>query len=263
MFFNSSLGKIYYSKVGHGPHLCFLHGFCESSELWAEQITHLKDSYCCISIDLPGFGKSENVSYKSIEDLAQVVVELLDHLEVGKTHLLGHSMGGYIAAAIAATNANRLLSLSFIHSTSKADKPEKLDSRNKVIEFVAENGALPFLKQFYPKLVAESKLENLKEKLWDLVASTPKDAIINATKAMRDRKDRSELLATLDIPVFFLCGDKDEFFPLTDIYLQASTAKLAQVSVLKEIGHLSMFESPEQASLRIQEFLEFVELLNE
>lgn len=262
MFFESSLGKIYYTKVGTGPHLCFLHGFCETSDMWTSQIQEFSKEYTCLTIDIPGFGKSENKGFSSISELATAIAQLLVSLDYSNCILFGHSMGGYIAAALLQEHEDLFSGIGFIHSTVYADSKEKKQSRTKVISFVKKHGAHEFLNQFYPNLVAQENLENLQEALWQLVEHTSADSIIQATKAMRERPDRSMVISSTQIPILFLCGGKDQHFPLTEIYKQLAMCSSAQISVLPDSGHLSILEEPRKASAAICEFLKFVKRIN-
>ncbi|HCD67812.1 MAG TPA: alpha/beta hydrolase, partial [Bacteroidetes bacterium] len=80
--------------MGSGPHLCFLHGFCENSEIWEELIASLSSRFTCIAIDLPGFGKSSQMAFGSLTQVANQVHELLVAENATHTIMCGHSMGG-------------------------------------------------------------------------------------------------------------------------------------------------------------------------
>jgi hypothetical protein len=64
-------------------------------------------------------------------------------------------MGGYIALAFAEKYANMLSGLGLFHSTALADSEEKINARNKGIQFIKDNGAYPFLKNMIPGLYSE------------------------------------------------------------------------------------------------------------
>ncbi len=245
--------------MGHGPHLCFLHGFCESSQLWTDLISHLSKSYECLLIDLPGFGQSKGLNMTSISNTASMCNELLDELAWQDVQVFGHSMGGYIALEMLHQKPDIFKSIGLIHSTAYSDSSEKKLSRLKVMDFVAEHGSHAFLRQFYPALVAPEKLLELDGQIWNLVKDTEAESIIAATKAMMNRKDHSQTISSMPHPILFVCGDQDEHFPLTDILKQSAICHSAQLNLLKEVGHLSMLEAPEQLRSAVSAFLKFVE----
>jgi pimeloyl-ACP methyl ester carboxylesterase len=261
MYFQSSIGKIYYTKVGHGPHLSFLHGFCENQSIWLETVNKLKDHYSCLLIDLPGFGKSTlNGSYSLLE-VAQMLHELQLELDIEATTVFGHSMGGYIGLELLKNYPNSILGLGLIHSTAIADSSDKKQSRQKVIDFLSNHKASDFLKTFYPQLVSPSNLDEHKDTLWYLVRKTKSESIIEATRAMMNREDHLSTLENTDKPILFLTGDEDAHFSVESIYKQAAICKTAQISLIEKVGHLSLIEAPERCFLAVQEFLAFINLL--
>ncbi len=89
-----------YQLQGEGKAVVLLHGFCESKHVWHNIVADLSKIFKVISIDLPGFGESELCSDKpSIENFARSVQDVLIHLQVESSVLIGHSMGGYVALA--------------------------------------------------------------------------------------------------------------------------------------------------------------------
>ena len=87
------------SWAGHGRPLVLLHGLLDSSEGWAEFAlgTHRP----CIAIDLPGFGGSDLPRAPRIASYGEDVLAALTALDLGDCTLVGHSLGGAVAAAAA------------------------------------------------------------------------------------------------------------------------------------------------------------------
>ena len=94
---------------GNKPVLVFLHGFCESKQIW-EQFTHpLQTHYRLILIDLPGFGdNTEPQPNYTMESNAAYVREVLAALAIRKCVLIGHSMGGKAAMMLALTQPDKV-----------------------------------------------------------------------------------------------------------------------------------------------------------
>ncbi len=91
--------QLSYEVKGQGHPLVFIHGGVISSSEWNEQFAPFAERYQTIRYDVRGFGKSapRTVPYSNVEDLYQ----LLRFLKVGKTYLVGGSMGGAIAVDFA------------------------------------------------------------------------------------------------------------------------------------------------------------------
>nr|WP_225938721.1 alpha/beta hydrolase [Kovacikia minuta] len=97
-----SQGQIFWREIGRGPVLVFLHGSWEDSSQWLPVIEHLSSEFHCFAPDLLGFGESEcpKVHY-SIEYQVECLAEYLEALKLKQVYLVGHSLGGWIAASYA------------------------------------------------------------------------------------------------------------------------------------------------------------------
>ena len=103
---------IYVGDRGRGIPLVLIHGFLGSSKMWTPQINFFKNYFRVITLDIPGFGKSNKAkSYNSIQSIAQLLLDCLEEKKINEFHLLGHSMGGMIAQEIAKINQNKILKL--------------------------------------------------------------------------------------------------------------------------------------------------------
>jgi len=103
-------------RKGTGAPIVLIHGFTADSQSWAPLEKALGPAKALIRIDLPGHGRSPRRSLGSFAELARMVVEAFDDatLEAGPVHLLGHSLGGALALAIADIRPRRVASLSLI-----------------------------------------------------------------------------------------------------------------------------------------------------
>ncbi|MEM7244829.1 MAG: alpha/beta fold hydrolase [Acidobacteriota bacterium] len=100
---------LWHALRGEGPPVTFLHaGICDARS-WEPQVAVLSERFTTLRYDRRGFGLSESESddYHPHEDL----LALLDHLDIGRTHLVGCSQGGKIAVDFALTHPERVGSL--------------------------------------------------------------------------------------------------------------------------------------------------------
>ena len=255
----STYNNISYSKVGSGPHLCFLHGFCENSSIWDDLIAHLALRYTCIAIDLPGFGKSSQMAFGSLTQVARQVHELLVSEDALHTIMWGHSLGGYILADYMEQCGTELRGAAFVHSTVMADSAEKKLNREKTIRFIEKNGTKEFFRLFIPGLVAPLNVDIAKEKMTPMVSSTPTSSIIAGLEAMKNREDKRAVLSQFKKPVLWLKGEEDTHYPKDEVYKLSALCAISQVSVLEDVGHLSMLEDQKKCLHEVQAFLNFVE----
>ena len=96
---------LHYKKSGTGPVVVLIHGFLLSSDYWYEVQKSLENSYTVISIDLLGFGRSPKPldSQYTLKEQVEALHATLRHLDVSSCILVGHSMGGVVAAQYAVT----------------------------------------------------------------------------------------------------------------------------------------------------------------
>ncbi|HEV2353945.1 MAG TPA: alpha/beta fold hydrolase, partial [Puia sp.] len=161
--------RMHFRDMGRGQPVILLHGFAEDATVWDNQAEALGKIARVIIPDLPGSGGSPLAGRPvTMESMATGIRELLDDLRIGKTILIGHSMGGYISLAFAALYPERLHAFGLFHSTAYPDTEEKKSTRRKAIGFIRSNGAAPFIRQSTPNLFSPTT----RERRPDLIEST-------------------------------------------------------------------------------------------
>src|SRR3954464_11833402 len=143
--------KIFYRSKGKGPAIVLLHGFAEEGSIWKQQFD-IFTNHRLIIPDLPGSGGSEITDDMSIDGMAVTINEFLKASGIRRCILIGHSMGGYITLAYAEKFKDSLNGFGLVHSTAYPDSNEKIETRNKGISFIEQQGAYEFLKISIPNL---------------------------------------------------------------------------------------------------------------
>jgi len=238
--------EIYYNICGNGKALVFLHGFTENSEIWNDFSSFLSNYYTCITIDLPGHGKSDTLENEhSMEEMAFIVKNIIDSNKINNCIIVGHSMGGYVALAFAEAYPELLKGLCLFHSSALDDTIEIKQNRERTIDFVRKD-KFSFLNQFIPDLFApenKSKYQNDIDKLLKNAELMTPEGIINAISGMKNRKTRVETLMRLNIPVLFIAGKKDSRVPIDKIIQQISLPKHSESLILDNVGHMGYIEA--------------------
>ncbi len=258
--------KIAFRAEGRGTPIVLLHGFCEDSTVWDEfKSSLLEAAYQVVGIDLPGFGRSEAIPGISIEQMAEAVQAVLVETGLGKSIVIGHSMGGYVSLAFARRFPEMLLGLGLFHSHPYADTEAKKEGRLKSAAFIHRQGHALFVKQLIPALFAQKFARDntlLIEKLSYQAAQYPSAGIIAALEAMAQRPDESETLAKLAVPALFIIGKKDTAIPADQSLEQIHLPPLASIHILDQVGHMGMFEAPGKTQIIAREFAAFCETIN-
>jgi pimeloyl-ACP methyl ester carboxylesterase len=255
--------KIFYHAAGKGKPVMLLHGFAEDSTIWNYQFKKLKEKFYVIVPDLPGSGKSEMLEGKmSIEDYADVIKAIADAELINEAKnqftLIGHSMGGYIALAFAQKYPELLNAFGLFHSTAYADDNAKKEIRKKGIEFITNKGVELFLKTTTPNLFSEkTKKENfqLVENLIDNYKDFSDESLIQYYNAMLARPDRTSVLKSFQKPVLFIMGKNDNAVPLQSSLEQCHIPSVSHIKILKNSGHMSMWEQKKESTLSLLKFL--------
>lgn len=247
--------NIFSREQGDGTPIVLIHGFCETHEIWDGFDKKLSSYGHVISIDLPGFGKSPLSQCPfSIDLIAGILLNWLKEKQIKEPVLVGHSLGGYVALAMAAKDPEFCKKLVLFHSSVFADSDEKKANRDKVIDFVTKNGVEPFIQTFVPSLFY-NKTHHEVERVRSISAKTPVITLIEYTKAMRDRPSREEFLEKYPYPTLILAGDKDEIIPLEISKKMASKGSKSIFFALPDTGHMGMIESDLLAIEKIGQFI--------
>ena len=257
------MSSIYAKRFGSGAPVILIHGFCENLAVWNPLVNKLALTNEVIIIDLPGFGKSPLPKRSfSIESISELVHNWIIEENLNNVTVLGHSLGGYVALALANNYPENLNAIGLIHSTSFADDKAKIESRNKTIDFVTKRGVKVFADSFVRQLFYAQNRKHLApeiETVTAIAASTNKDTLVKYVKAMRDRPDRSQVLASFQKPILFISGSQDALVPIEKSRLQYELISNPFISELSEVGHMGMIEATEKCYLAIAQFLAQIE----
>ncbi len=90
-------------EQGSGPPLLLVHGITEDRTVWAPVASALADGWRVISIDLRGHGQSTPTTTGALAEIAGDVVALMGELNLDRPALIGHSLGGAVVTAVAAS----------------------------------------------------------------------------------------------------------------------------------------------------------------
>lgn len=231
-----------------GPAVVLVHGFPFDRRMWRFQASSLANAGLRVIIpDLAGFGQSEVPGPVTVEGHAQDVLQLLDRLHVDKATVIGFSMGGYVALAVAELAPTRLSGLVLIDTRAEADTPEAKGRRDAVIVEVLGHGVRGLaIRQVETQFTSASRQTKrlLVEEVRDIMFQQPKASVVAALQAMRDRPDRREVLRGLQAPCLVLVGEHDTVTPPAAAQVMADLAR-AELVVIPGAAHLSPMEQPQ------------------
>ncbi|OXB23209.1 alpha/beta hydrolase [Flavobacterium tructae] len=247
--------KISYSDSGTGNAIVFLHGFLENKKMWKDYVDFFSEKHRIITIDLLGHGESDSLGYvHTMEDNANAVQEVLNHLKIEKATVVGHSMGGYVGLAFAELFPKNIQKLVLLNSTSKEDSPERKLNRTRAIKAVKQN-YVTFVSLAIGNLFSENnriRLTEEIEKVKTQALQTPLQGIIASLEGMKIRKDREALLQQNLFPVLLILGKKDPVLDYEDSRTQIDDTTAELISF--EDGHMSHIENKEELKTVLSQF---------
>jgi len=248
---------VVYSHYGSGEPIVLLHGFLEERSMWNSYAEKLTNDHRVICIDLLGHGATGCLGYvHSMEDQADAVLAVLAKENIERCNVVGHSMGGYVALALAERAPERMAKLMLFHSTSYPDTEEKKKDRERVIGLVQRNKDV-YVKAAIPSLFAEQNRDRLSGVIDGLVAtatSFSQQGIIANVRGMMERADRSAVLQKGRFQKCVVHGELDPIISLESIRQQAALDPNIRFELIAGIGHMGHLEAPETCFTIIKDF---------
>jgi len=160
----------------------------------------------------------------------------------GELTIVGASMGGYCALALARLVPERVRALLLVGARPDGDSPERRAGRADTIELIRREGADGLWNMMLPKLFADTSVADK-----SLLFRDP-EGLIAAVEAIRDRPDSTELARTFPGPLQFVVGEHEAF-------VTADELKEFDIREVAGSGHLVNLERPDEFNAILQEFL--------
>jgi pimeloyl-ACP methyl ester carboxylesterase len=265
MTFTYKQTQIHYTTSGEGEPIILLHGFLENSNMWANLKNKLSQIHSVYALDLPGHGATKALGYiHTMEDYAALVLAFADHQKLEKFSVIGHSMGGYVALALAESNppaclgrasSERIKKLILLNSSPLADSEDKKKERNRAINMIQKYPEA-FVRMAVKHLFLPEDQKRLFYEINTAITEAEKcsqQGIINTLKGMRDRKDRTETLRQNGPKSLLVLGEQD-----TVINFEKTKSIAEEAGIEFKIfpgGHMSHIEFPDLLLKTVQEFL--------
>lgn len=238
------------------PCIVLLHGYCGSSAYFSRIISLLKEHYRVLAPDLIGHGNSDasELETYNMEAAAGWVIDWLDKLNVQQAHLFGHSLGGYITLAVAASPKYELASFGLLHSTALPDHEQAKLNRDAAIKAVQQNGVESFVAGLVVKLFADAEESrsdvDYAAQIGNVAAP---QAVIGFARGMKLREDRSEVVHQATAPVLLIAGARDNIVSPESTFTGKNDK--TECHIIEQAGHMGMLETPQELAELVLSFL--------
>jgi 3-oxoadipate enol-lactonase len=228
----------------------FLHPVNLTAQCWVPVAQRLRD-VSCVLIDSRGHGRSHMNGSFDIEDYSADVVAVLEALELRFVHLVGGSLGGTVACAVAAGMPDRVRSLAALGSSLEPAEPDELAALEQWREAgITSNLFYAFLEAemqhgLSPTLAADARRQvGLEARSSELIKNITWSAFA---------ADARRYAPAVRCPALVLTGEHDASCPpATGARMAAALG--ARFEILPGLGHLAMMQAPVAIAERLTRF---------
>lgn len=246
------------------PVILFLHGFLGNGQEWEEIVSYLAEDYRCLTVDLPGHGKSAGLNRHpdwGMENTAAALIALLNELAIKKCFVIGYSMGGRLALYLA-FHYPRYFTKVILESASpglitEEERRERIARDEQLAQRLETGDFREFLLEWYRQPLFQTLLQHPQfEGIFRNRLQNDPRALAKSLREMSTGRQPSlwEELSSNKIPLLLIVGGKDAKFRSIAAEM-ADICPAARVKPIESCGHNVHFENPIEFAKGIKSFL--------
>jgi pimeloyl-ACP methyl ester carboxylesterase len=241
--------RIRLMRGGAGDPLIYLHGASGAS--WLPFLQGLTKHFDVIAPEHPGFGESDTPDWlDNIHDLAYFYLDVLDALKLKGAHLVGNSLGGWIAAELAVRSTQHLASLTLAGSAGLyVPGVAQVDSF-----LISDEQRLHYF--FYdPNKAKEMIARVLSPDMEDVALKNRTTTAKLSWQPRSHDPDLPKWLHRIDIPTLLVWGDTDRAFPKEHGLAYEKAIPGAKLVIIPDCGHVPQIEQPDAFIAALESFI--------
>jgi len=251
--------------TGDGPPVVLLHGLACGKRMWFHQTLALRSRFRVITYDQRGHGLTDAPAVAtdySAGHLARDLVGVLDALKIERAAIVGFSLGGGPALALAAGKPERVSRLVLADVGAGADEPLKIEwMARRWLKLIGQGAAdelvCDLLRSELFKVYARRNAR-CREHMAALIRATPITGLrFTLSEVLAKRKSLFRLtgpLKSVRAPTLIVVGQHDYNCTKAARFL-AQTIPNASLKIIEDSGHMSPLEQPAAFSAALMEFL--------
>jgi 3-oxoadipate enol-lactonase len=234
-----------------GDWILLLHGaLSDNLQNWRMILNPMAQRFRLIGIDMRGHGKTDNPTGSfTLDDLTADALAVLDHFGIARAHVLGCSLGGYVAMSLRAKHPERVGSLG-LAGAKVGWTPEMAEDRFSFFqpEVIAQTYPfwLPHMAKAHSAHYGPEHWKVLVGQVRTLLQTLPGEPTIGLEALRAEAATR---------PLFYALGDRDEMVPLEEVLTIRRERPDSEVLVLPHAGHLFREYNPVVFSAAYTDFL--------
>ena len=254
----------HYVEAGQGEPVVFLHGLPESWYSWHYQLEALSGEYRVIAIDLKGYGQSDKPDGNySADGVAEEVLALLDAIGLERFNLVTHDWGTLLGDFIAGGHPERVIRYvrmqAPVHKSDPQNHPQFVILRDQEFATRLFSNTDTFVRQVYGERtvqpIPEQDMQRIIEEFGraGVAEAVPRYFRDTSTEVLLSRQ---QLYSQMSFPVLLLQGEKDPAQPQWYFEGAAEQFPDAELQWVRDAGHFTELEQPEQVTKAIRDFLQ-------
>ncbi len=250
-----------YRSFGSGTPLVMIMGFGGTMDIWDPQVIEaLAAHHRVIVFDNRGVGRTtEGTRPFSIEQFADDTVHLMDALELPQAHVLGWSMGTYIAREAALRHPARVETLVLYAGDAGGTEaimpaPEVLRVLKNTSDIAAERNAL-LIRMMFPRGWLKKNFEYIRSIMRGPLPEASDESVRRQGAAWDVWEGSFSRLAAIIQPTLVITGDEDVLVRPENSRMLAAHMPHARLEILKGCGHGAMYQEPAMLAKIVMDFL--------
>ncbi len=246
---------------GPGPVVLFSHGLLWNTEMFRPQIEALRGRYRCVGWDHRGQGRSDVPPGRSvtIERCYEDAVQVIERLGLGPCHVVGLSMGGFVALRLAIRRPELVRSLVLLETSADPEPAENVPRYRRLNLVARWLGVWPVAKKVLPIMVGKTSLTDpareADRQAWLAELCALPRSIYKAVTGVIEREGVHAELGRIRCPTLVCVGDEDTATTPAKAERLRAGIPGARLEVIPRAGHTSTLEQPVFVTALLERFL--------
>ena len=247
--------KISFDKQGEGePTLVFVHGWSNNRSIWDAQISHFSEKYRVIAVDLAGFGKSgNNRNTWTMASFGEDVAAVINKLALDQVVLVGFSMGGPVVIETAKRvpdHVTGLVLVDILQNIEMKYPPEVISYMDSVYMDLVTSPTPEKSEGVFYKRNPDASFERILSMLKDAPRIGWKESLNDISRWFNE--DCIESLKKIKAPIISINSDQEP----TNVEAFRKCVPSFKVKIIPDVGHLVMWDAPEEFNRLLEESIQ-------
>ncbi|TSC78750.1 MAG: alpha/beta hydrolase fold protein [Parcubacteria group bacterium Gr01-1014_33] len=258
-----------YAVAGSGPPMLLIHGANFGWGMWYPNISEFSKHFTVYAIDLPGAGRSSEINYATLDpenDFVRVVEKFIDYQHFQSLHIVGHSIGGWIALKIVLAHPEQIRCVVVVDSVGLSTQVTlqdkmiawypfaKLISRIILKPERENKNVEKFLRSAFHNPKTELKQEFI-DYFYTTVKKSPTLLLVSRLIKLRQSLLLANKIRSIKNRTLIIWGEKDTIIPLRLIVSSFRSFQNAKITTIPNVGHVPFIEVADQFNNAVLKFL--------